>query len=349
MLGRLKDSHRGHPIHSVNVLLLGLCLAEEFPDLKASLLAYPHESWTAKPHHHALAAREMVFHFRWYLASLYHDVGYPLELIAQHLVPESIRDSDVELAQALAVANDGIQRTVRAYMERKRSLPHVAFLDGYDDEGPSYCAEHKRRPIPRNKDLVGLFAGHIARSCNVMASASRVRAEMAKTFDRTCRAGDPLSFDHGKIGALLLMHELRSAYEGQRATYDAETANVSALSHLSWHRANIYYEGIDAATAIYLHNTLRFELDASWGPFSPLNVPPLSYLLFLCDLLVEWDKQDLGRRTTGPQTSGEHVLLSCTGSSLRVVYQGYSDVADSVSAKLRDLLDDDFLEVRVSA
>jgi hypothetical protein len=80
--------------------------------------------------------------------------------------------------------------------------------------------------------------------------------------------------DHGAFSAIILLNRLHNLYE-----------------HKGWPIEGFYYEVVDAATAIFLHNSYRHsslkELFGN-GVFRYDSPSPLGYLLYLCDSLCEW-------------------------------------------------------------
>ncbi|MBR2668086.1 MAG: hypothetical protein IKD96_08035 [Oscillospiraceae bacterium] len=75
--GRLSDGQRDHYVHSVNVFLLGLCLYAN----NAAIRAACRENRDRQAVPRAFSTEEEEFLFSWGLAALFHDIGYPLEII----------------------------------------------------------------------------------------------------------------------------------------------------------------------------------------------------------------------------------------------------------------------------
>ena len=72
----LIDKQRDHFIHAVNVFLCGLAIWESNPRFRAAFeSAIPEKGFDA-----ALDTRWEEFFFRWGVAALFHDVGYPVEI-----------------------------------------------------------------------------------------------------------------------------------------------------------------------------------------------------------------------------------------------------------------------------
>jgi hypothetical protein len=80
--------------------------------------------------------------------------------------------------------------------------------------------------------------------------------------------------DHGAFSAVILLNRIH---------------NLDELK--DWPTEDFYYEIVDAATAIFLHNAYRYSpLRQLFGEgiFKYDSPSSLGYLLYLCDSLCEW-------------------------------------------------------------
>jgi len=73
----LSDGQRDHYVHSVNVFVLGLCLYSQNITVRN---AFKNE-YNSDLYHKAFRDDQEEFLFSWGTASLFHDIGYPLEII----------------------------------------------------------------------------------------------------------------------------------------------------------------------------------------------------------------------------------------------------------------------------
>ncbi len=78
----LIDKQRDHYVHSVNVFLLGLCVYSQNPNFRAAFDAVNLDK-TSYPFSYDTKGEE--FFYRWGIASLFHDVGYPVEIIGKQI------------------------------------------------------------------------------------------------------------------------------------------------------------------------------------------------------------------------------------------------------------------------
>lgn len=73
----LSDGQRDHYVHSVNVFVLGLCIYSQNRIVRDAFdREYDHEAYIRAFH-----GNQEEFLFSWGTASLFHDIGYPLEII----------------------------------------------------------------------------------------------------------------------------------------------------------------------------------------------------------------------------------------------------------------------------
>jgi hypothetical protein len=78
----LIDKQRDHYIHSVNVFILGLCVYIQNSRFRNAFRSGALDE-SKFPENYKTAHEE--FFFRWGIASLFHDVGYPLEIIGKQM------------------------------------------------------------------------------------------------------------------------------------------------------------------------------------------------------------------------------------------------------------------------
>jgi len=350
-IGRLRESHRIHVVHSINVFLLGLCFVEEHPKLKQLLLFYPGEEVNPKKTHNNTENRLSIFYFRWIFCCFFHDVGYIYELMAKGLDPDGMGiawEGFEEVRRGIGRIKVAVQNAVNNYVNELRSFPIIPFEKGFDDKKDvdyfpenGHC-ENGHRVIKEETDIIELFSYLIEKSNGKkLGKFHKIFEILQKTLDDSFNVGVEKSFDHGKIGAFIFLHEIRT-------TYLIGRKDRNRTPGISWHRANVYFDMMDAATAIYLHNSLRFQLLHVWGKYTPEKIPPLSYLLTLCDLLVEWDKPPIGYGSDTEEIRPEQITIeSIVDEGIIVKYNGKKDIADGVNKKIEKMFDPDFIEIRI--
>lgn len=79
--GLFNDGQRDHYIHSVNVFLLGLSIYSRNAAFRKVV-----EQWNNAPDHQMMfRSHQEEFLFTWGVAALFHDIGYPVEIISKQL------------------------------------------------------------------------------------------------------------------------------------------------------------------------------------------------------------------------------------------------------------------------
>ena len=258
----LIDKQRDHFIHSVNVFLTGLAIWERNPRFRAAFdAAIPEKGFEA-----ALETRYEEFFFRWGLAALFHDVGYPVEIVG-HQINRFIR----MIADA-----DGDEVTVRAQIryENFAELNHIreivpkrSFTKAYYDAYESCCYVDLLTPL----DLIA----HRIHRC--------FATDLEQTKDALDRFVDDMAasgfIDHGYYSALIVLKWY--GYALQLAEGDPR---------------RFYWPVVDSATAIFLHNYYRNVLLKPPFALGPMRAAddPIAFLLILCDELQEWHREAHG-------------------------------------------------------
>jgi hypothetical protein len=347
-IGRLREGYRKHLVHSINVLLLGLCFVEKNPKIRQALLHYPGETININENLNNEWQRISIFHFRWIFSCFFHDIGYVFELLAKGLDPDEMGlqwEGIEEERRGINRMKHAIQRELKTYFNELRELPYLTFLEGYDNRSSGeYFHERIGRKVENEKDILKLFSNLISKSLlNKWGDKQNVFSRIESTFNSSFIPGLEKTFDHGKIGSFIMLHEIRTYYQIGRM-------DRNRSDEISWHRANIYYEIMDSALAIYLHNTLRFQLNKgnnSWGLHNPLNIPPLSYLLTLCDIIVEWDKEQIGFGDSSVTLRPEEVDIQHPDNNTIKIFFESEEFAKKVKKIITGLIDPKFVKFEI--
>ena len=78
----LIDKQRDHYVHSVNVFILGLCI---YSGNRKYRVAFHKTNMDKKVYPFSYDTKNEEFFYRWGLASLFHDVGYPVEIVGRQI------------------------------------------------------------------------------------------------------------------------------------------------------------------------------------------------------------------------------------------------------------------------
>ncbi len=283
----LIDKQRDHFIHSVNVFLCGLAIWEQNPLFRAAFdSAVPEEGFTA-----AWDTRYEEFFFRWGVASLFHDVGYPVEIVG-HQINRFIR---------MVADADGDEIKVKAQIryENFTELNHIcelvpkrrftkAFYDAY--ESCSYI------DLLTPLDLIA----HRIHRC-FSTDLEQTKAALNRFVDDMAKSG---FIDHGYYSSLIILKWY--GYAMQRAGDDP---------------SRFFWPVVDSAAAIFLHNYYRNVLQKPPFSLPPMRAAddPIAFLLILCDELQEWNREAHGILTR-TFTLADTVNLSLREDYLAATY-----------------------------
>ena len=307
----LIDKQRDHFIHAVNVFLTGLSIYAENPAYrKAFDSAVPEKDYI-----YAYQTPHEEFFFRWGVASLFHDVGYPVEIVG-HQINRFIR-------MVADVDGDDVRVRAQIRYENFSELNHIkevvpkrpftrAFYEAY--EGCSY---------------IDLLTPNDLLAHRVHQTLGTDLMETKKAVDRFVDDMAASGFiDHGYYSAMIILK-----WYGY------------AIQMAGDHPERFYWPILDSATAILLHNYYRNVLQKkpfNLGPMDPKK-NPVAYLLILCDELQEWNREAHGILTR-TFTLADTVHLSLRDGLLSATYvTRHGRLPEKFSAEkvelLRGLLD----------
>ncbi|MFN2113108.1 MAG: RyR domain-containing protein, partial [Anaerolineales bacterium] len=258
----LIDKQRDHYVHSVNVFLLGLSIYAQNQAYRDVFTAVIMDK---KSYPFSYDTQGEEFFYRWGIASLFHDVGYPVEIIGKQINKFIGFAAEVDL-----------QGQVKTHLEFENFdqfnsiaeiLPKEQFTQAY----------RARFSIPESLDLLkpnDLLAHKLHRSLGVDLDVVK------RALDDFPQVMAEYGFiDHGYYSAIIVLRWY--GFLIQSCGYKPEY---------------FYYPILDSASAILLHNYYKnvmmkapFNLDH----LSPQE-HPIAFLLILCDELQEWNRTAYG-------------------------------------------------------
>jgi hypothetical protein len=163
------------------------------------------------------------------------------------------------------------------------------------------------------------------------------------------RFENELTPNHSVASATRMASAIFSHYQnGRRSRYVPPKEDL----RLNWNRDLFYRDLMDAVLAVFLHNIVPWmsadELK-NCGWCSPNDYPALTYLLLLCDVLVEWDKPKA--HDGNPPMRGSDVRLEFDqAGSAKLFYPAAAvQKAAEVGDKLQNCFGPEFNHVRVEA
>ena len=265
----LTAKQRDHYVHSVNVFMLGLAVfgsnerfRKAFETCILNTDDYPYAYQTANEE----------FFYRWGIASLFHDVGYPVEIVSKQanqylnfIVEAVYEDPAVSKENKVCVFLDYED------FSRFNTLPDAGGFEGF-------CADFLRGQglidIAGAKRPIDLLAWSVHKSFDIDFPAVKGK------LDGFLKDMQTFGFvDHGFYSAVIVLQWY--AYLMQKS---------------GWNKNYFFNPVLDCASAILLHNYYGNVLQKppfSLGPMSP-ETQPLAFLLVLCDELQEWNREAYG-------------------------------------------------------
>ena len=264
--GDLIDKQRDHFIHSVNVFLLGLAIYAQNSKYREYFKAYilrSHYTKYYKLENGDFSNEE--FLYRWGVAALFHDIGYPVEIIGKQLKK---------------FINDGVKSISHTYgadtaidFKDFNEFNTIVKIDpNFADEFTKNYPEAKFLNLFKPTDIIAHKISTDFDSVNVN--------EVVKHLDNFVYAMGEMGFiDHGFFSCILVLNSY--GYLIQKYSKSHEF---------------FFYPIVDSATAILLHNYYRNVLQKN--PFNLKELhpsqSPLAFLLILCDELQEWNRTPFG-------------------------------------------------------
>lgn len=267
--GDLIERQRDHFIHSVNVFLLGLAVYSQNKHYRKVFREYIESSdydKFYKTESGELSDEE--FLYRWGVASLFHDIGYPFEIIGKQL-NKFINDSVDSISKSYDVDVSIDFRDFDEFNSIVRVYPYE-FADEY-------------RMKYSNSKIIDLFkpteimAHKIAHNFKFDIDQYKMLLNHLNNFIIYMKENNFI--DHGFFSAILVLNSYGSLIQKYAKNNDF-----------------FFYPIVDSAAAILLHNYYNKTLQEPPFDLGPLYVEsyPIAFLLILCDELQEWNRQPFG-------------------------------------------------------
>jgi len=259
----LIDKQRDHYIHSVNVFILGLSIYAQNALYRA---AFKKTVMDKSEYKFSYDTKNEEFFYRWGLASLFHDVGYPVEIVGRQInkfadFATGVDGTSGKVNVQLTFSDfDGLNSICEV-------APKRAFTQCYYNryEDCVYIDTHKP---------VDLLAHKLHTSLGTDLKSTK--AALDDFVNVMARCG---FIDHGYYSAIIVLKWY--GYLIQTAGYKPEY---------------LFWPVLDSASAILLHNCYRNMLQKKPFGLGALKAEthPIAFLLILCDELQEWNREAYG-------------------------------------------------------
>ena len=263
--GDLIEKQRDHFIHSVNVFLLGLAIYSQNKNYRDAFQEYVLKSPYKKFYRMGNRLSNEEFLYRWGVAALFHDIGYPVEIIGKQLKK---------------FINDGVKSISSSYgADTAIDFKDFNEFNTIVKIDPNFADEFTAH-YPRAKFL-NLFKPTDIMAQKIATDFSNVDVnKVVKHLDDFVDImGDFGFIDHGFFSSILVLNSYGYLIQKHAKNHDF-----------------FFYPIVDSATAILLHNYYRNVLQGNLFNLSEMNPreSPLAYLLILCDELQEWNRRPFG-------------------------------------------------------
>ena len=283
----LIDKQRDHYIHSVNVFILGLCIYSQNINFRS---AFDQVNLDKTSYALSYDTLHEEFFYRWGIASLFHDIGYPLEIIGKQV--NKFLDFATKLDDHSRIKAHLAYNNFEDINSIVEILPKKTFIDSYYQKYASCVYIDLLKPV----DLLS-HKFHLVFNIDLKAIKSTLDSYVSYMAEHGF-------IDHGFYSAIIVLKWY--GYLMQLSQYKPEY---------------FFYPILDSASAILLHNYYRNALmkpPYNLGSLSPYD-HPIAYLLILCDELQEWNREAYGLLDR-KITQASDVTLIITDKRLDLTY-----------------------------
>jgi hypothetical protein len=315
--GELIEKQRDHFIHSVNVFLLGLAIYAQNYRYREYFKGYVFKSNYEK--YYRLENGDFSneeFLYRWGVASLFHDIGYPVEIIGKQLkkfINDSVKSISPTYGADTAIDfkdfnefNTIVKMTPEFADSFTQAYPKAKFLNLFK---PTDIVAHKIA-----MDFEDIDVDDVARDLDGFVD----------------RMGDLGFIDHGFFSCILVLNSYGYLIQKYAKNNDF-----------------FFYPIVDSASAILLHNYYRNVLQKK--PFNLKQLhpsrSPLAFLLILCDELQEWNRRPFGVKDKQKGHVNE-LFLEIDDNNLNVKYIAKSGSMGLGFSQDKEALLNDVLSIR---
>jgi len=259
----LIDKQRDHYIHSVNVFILGLCIYTGNSRVRA---AFDHTVMDKKEYPFSYDTQNEEFFYRWGLAALFHDVGYPVEIVGRQINKFIHFASDV--------CGKGNPVNVQLSFENFEDLNCISEIIPKRVFSQCYFDHYEDSVYIDTQKPVDLLAHKLHTSLGVDLKAAK------HSLDDFVNVMARFGFiDHGYYSSIIVLKWY--GYLIQSAKYKPEY---------------FFWPVLDSASAILLHNCYKNMMQKKPFNLGALSAQthPIAFLLILCDELQEWNRKAYG-------------------------------------------------------
>jgi len=263
----LSDKQRDHYIHSVNVFLLGLAIYEQNESFRSIFKVYLSDKTKNIIYFDSIHEE---FFFRWGMSALFHDIGYPVEIV-----------------------NNQINK-------------FIGFISGMDEKGKAEASPYLGY---FNFDKINSINNFNAGLYELPEYISKFSGENGLILSKpTDDLSINISYTF-KLDYIMVQKTLTDFLETMQRYGFVDHGFYSSMIMLKWYgeliqknkneNSLLFSHILDSAVAIFLHNSYSniFKRKPYFlEKLKPIE-QPIAYLLILCDEAQEWNREAYGEKT----------------------------------------------------
>lgn len=307
--GQLLPKQRDHYVHSVYVFILGLAIFSQNENYR---MIFNKTILDKSVYKDLYDTKNEEFFYRWGIASLFHDIAYPLEITIKQInvyIDFISNHSDI-------TSNNLKVKMMIDNIDDFNCLPQIIPLPEFSDE---FLCKYPNCKELNLADSIDLLAHKLDSSFSIGVNEAK-NGLIKFAF----KMQDQHFIDHGYYSALIV---LRWYYY--------------LIQKAKWNPAYFYYPIVDSASAILLHNYYKHGLmktPFNLGKFRAAS-HPIAFLLVLCDELQDWNRTAYGELDKSKYVPiGFDIFISEEALELTYKIDGGDDGNDYINKKLDGIL-----------
>ncbi len=311
--GSMIDGHRDHFLHSVYVFILGLSIYIENTQFQKQF----YEFIQKENYKDSYDGKHEEFFYRWGIASLFHDIAYPLELmLKQAKIYSNFLNSyfNDQNDLSLSLNFNGISK----YNKLSELLINKEYYKEFYEKYPGF-------DLTKYISCYEIYASILSNRFQI--SKTDISKELKRMISDM---EEGIFLDHGFYSGLIVMkwyHHL--------------------IKSTNWNPAYFAYPVVDAATSILLHNYYERYLMKKPFCLKKLNYSksPIAFLLILCDELQIWNRVNF----CNPKNSLIKADVNINKNKISINYtfskSQTNDIINDIINKINNILLLDQLEI----
>ena len=332
--GKLIEKQRDHFIHSVNVFVLGLAIYSQNVNYREIFEEYIEDSPYEKYYRIDGEVSREEFFYRWGIASLFHDIGYPVEIISKQLA-KFVNDGSQSISSKYKVNTAVNFKNFNELNTIVKVDPNFSKVYRQDYPETNFIDLYKPTDIMAHQIFTDLYVEDGVRAINEYDKLSGDLNRLISHLDNFIDYMAENKFvDHGFFSSIFVLNSYAALMQKYYSDQKIEKY------------AYFFYPVANSATSILLHNYYRGTLQNEPFELGKLNPHqnPIAFMLILCDELQEWNRRPIGVKDMKKNHVND-ISIDISNSKLNVEYilknsalgLGFSEDKEGLINKLLDV------------